>query len=178
MLFRSSLLRSRQNGFTLIELLMVVAIIGLLAGIILSSISSARAKSRDARRKLDLNQIYNAMMLFYDTYGCLPKTSATTCSGATGYSDVNSGSWDYSSQGAGFMGFLETSGLMSQVPVDPINDGTGDVHSGSGSGYAYAYYCYNTDNTVVLRAKLETGAIYSKTKGATGSYREGNVSCQ
>ncbi|HTR18704.1 MAG TPA: prepilin-type N-terminal cleavage/methylation domain-containing protein [Candidatus Paceibacterota bacterium] len=52
-----------SNGFTLIELLVVVAIIGLLASIILVSLTTARAKGRDARRLADLKEMANAMEL-------------------------------------------------------------------------------------------------------------------
>lgn len=54
----------KQEGFTLIELLVVIAIIGLLASIVLVSLSGARAKSRDARREADIKQIMNALELY------------------------------------------------------------------------------------------------------------------
>jgi prepilin-type N-terminal cleavage/methylation domain-containing protein len=127
------------KGFTLIELLVVIVIIGLLASVVLVSLSNSRKKARDARRLTDMNQIYTALNMYYSDYGCLPRTTGTTCPGAGGYSDANSGGWDYSSQG-GFMGFLVNAGYMSQVPVDPVNNMTGDgVPAGT---YAYRYYCY------------------------------------
>lgn len=152
---------NNQRGFTLLEMLMVISIIGLLASITLTSVASARVKSRDAKRKLDLNQIYNAMNLYFSEYDCLPITSGTACSGASGYSEFNSAGWDYSSQG-NFLPFLQTSGLMSSVPVDPVNNGAGDVNGG-GTGYSYSYYCYPNTNLVTLGAKLETtNTIYYK----------------
>ncbi|HOZ36987.1 MAG TPA: type II secretion system protein [bacterium] len=129
---------TNKKGFTLIELLVVIAIIGLLATMAVAALNSARIKARNAKRMSDIEQIYKALSLFFDQYGCLPRTSGSTC-GGTGYSDSNAGSWDYSSQG-GFMGFLKISGFMADVPVDPINNMTGD---GTPAGtYAYRYYCY------------------------------------
>lgn len=55
--------RKRETGFTLIELLVVIAIIGILAAVVMASLNSARAKSRDAKRKSDLHQISLALEL-------------------------------------------------------------------------------------------------------------------
>lgn len=87
-----------------------------------------------------MHQIMLALNLFYDKYGCLPITSGTTCSGAGTYSQADAGSWDYSSQGGGFMTFLQNSGYIPSAPSDPVNNMTGD---GSPAGtFAYRYYCY------------------------------------
>lgn len=57
------------SGFTLIELLVVIAIIGILAGIVITSLSSARAKARDAKRISDLHHIKIAMEMYYNEFG-------------------------------------------------------------------------------------------------------------
>ncbi len=59
-------LRNKERGFTLIELLVVIAIIGLLSSVVLSSLNSARTKSRDARRLSDIRQIQTALELYFD----------------------------------------------------------------------------------------------------------------
>lgn len=50
----------KKNGFTLIELLIVVAIIGILAGIVTIVFGGSQQKARDARRKADVRTIYDA----------------------------------------------------------------------------------------------------------------------
>src|SRR3989344_719695 len=55
--------------FTLVEFLVVIGIIGLLASIVMVSLSSAREKSRDARRIADLDTVKKALELYYiDNY--------------------------------------------------------------------------------------------------------------
>lgn len=72
------------SGFTLIELLVVIAIISLLASVVLVSLNSARAKSRDARRVADMNQMAKALEMFFnDTYAY--PTGAGAVGGPTSY---------------------------------------------------------------------------------------------
>lgn len=69
-------LRGKSAGFTLIELLVVIAIIGILAAVVLVSLNSARAKSRDAKRLADVRQVMTALELFYNDNNRYP--TATT----------------------------------------------------------------------------------------------------
>lgn len=67
--------RGEDEGFTLIELLVVIAIIGLLASVVLVSLNSARAKSRDAKRIADAKLIANAMELYFNDNATYPPTT-------------------------------------------------------------------------------------------------------
>ena len=72
-----------KKGFTLIELLVVIAIIGILASVVLASLSSARNKGKDAAVSSELSNMRAQAELFYtdnDGYG----TFSTTTNCATG----------------------------------------------------------------------------------------------
>ncbi|MEK9161552.1 MAG: prepilin-type N-terminal cleavage/methylation domain-containing protein [Patescibacteria group bacterium] len=59
-------MKNIKRGFTLIELLVVIAIIGILSSVVLASLNSARAKSRDAKRLSDIKSLQLALELYFD----------------------------------------------------------------------------------------------------------------
>lgn len=58
-----------NRGFTLIELLVVIAVIGILASVILASLSTAKAKSVDASIKSALNSLRSYSLIYYENSG-------------------------------------------------------------------------------------------------------------
>ncbi len=65
--YSMSKLHRFQNGFTLIELLVVITIIGILASVVVSSLSRARDKGTDASIQQTINNMRGAAELYYDS---------------------------------------------------------------------------------------------------------------
>lgn len=116
---------SRSVGFTLIELLIVIAIIGILASVVLVSLSSAREKAQVTKVHGDVDQIYKALQLALlggnkEYLGTNPSGQqglwyAPDCSGPT---NADTGNDRPNGQYVDFFqtGLAET---MSSVPRDP-----------------------------------------------------------
>ena len=76
---------SNKKGFTLIELLVVVAIIGLLASIVLASLNTARAKTRNAKRAQDIKTMQTVLELYRsNNNGKVPVATGWKCSDCVG----------------------------------------------------------------------------------------------
>lgn len=71
----------RERGFTLVELLVVIAIIGLLSSVILASLTTARAKARDAKRVVEIDSISKALEIYYTETNSYPPTTPTGYAG-------------------------------------------------------------------------------------------------
>lgn len=74
------MVKTPERGFTLIELLVVISIIGLLSSVVLSSLQTARLKSRDTAIKAQVRQFVTLMNLNFNETGS--------------YAQLQSG-WDY-----------------------------------------------------------------------------------
>ena len=67
---------SRQAGFSLVEMLTVVALIGILAGLVVASLLQARKVARDRRRVSDIRLIHSALQAYRVEQGSPPTNLA------------------------------------------------------------------------------------------------------
>ncbi len=62
----------RSRAFTLTELLIVVAIVALFSAVVLNHLNATRSENRDQKRIADIEDITQALKLFFEAYGGYP----------------------------------------------------------------------------------------------------------
>jgi type IV pilus assembly protein PilA len=70
-------MKNMKKGFTLIELLIVIAIIGILAGVILVSTSNARTKANEQAGRSSMRSMLTQMVLCTSGGGAVTAVNAT-----------------------------------------------------------------------------------------------------
>ena len=144
--------KSRSKGFTLIELLIVIALIGILAGIFIMVMNPNKqlAKSRNARRRVDLHTISMAVYQYTLDTGDFPPTlpanpteicreNAPDCSGLVDLSIL-----------------LANQKYLIEVPIDPFSATTNSsgysiYKNPNGRVLVSAPYAENGEVIVVIR---------------------------
>ncbi|MFT6361190.1 MAG: prepilin-type N-terminal cleavage/methylation domain-containing protein [Candidatus Paceibacteria bacterium] len=98
-----------KKGFTLIELLVVVAIIGILASIVLASLSDARTRAQDAKIRTTMSQMRTQAEIFYSDNGSYRGTDTDGFSG-----NAENNCRDANNNAGGVLG-SETDGSISAL---------------------------------------------------------------
>ncbi|MBI3305870.1 type II secretion system protein [Candidatus Nomurabacteria bacterium] len=139
-----------KNGFTLIELLVVVAIIGLLASIVLTSLSSSRAKGNNAKVKNQLLSIRTAAELYYNIDGNYGATT-TSCSAGMFTNTVS-----------GLAALVTVNNYPSGTLLDCGSNGNSwSVAATLNGGTASSGPSWCVDSTGVSRGTLINGTTYN-----------------
>jgi len=130
-----------RKGFSLIEILVVVAIIGVLSGIGITSYQAAIISSRDARRKADLENIRGALELYRSNNNTYPATLDTSCTGGASISDV-------------------TNTYLDPLPIDPGCANRYYLYSSTGADYTLGAAIESSSATASCGSCGETTCNY------------------
>ena len=155
-------MKINRSGFTLVELLVVLVVIGILASIVLVSFNNIQARSRDARRISDLQNIADAIAAYRTKYG----DEISTGSGC-GQSGNGSGWFNYTgaSYPKAILTCLTEKAYLTTAFIDPFNCTTTTDASGTcqRQGYAYMKYTSGSGDTSVtcVYARLEASGSTS-----------------
>ena len=63
--------KTLSKGFTFIELILVMTVIGVLAGLLISTYPAAQKSARDTKRKSDIKQYQNALEIYANSHAGL-----------------------------------------------------------------------------------------------------------
>lgn len=148
-----------KKGFTLVELLVVIVILGILTTIGLFAFQSSQKKSRDSRRKSDLQEITKALELYNNDHGSYPGASSGKIAGC----DINyTSACDW---GSAFGNTTANVIYMIKLPKDPSSTKTKYVYEAYGKGYRLYAHLENGDDVDVPT----TGQKYYNTDCSTSS---------
>ncbi len=150
-------IKSKQKAFTLLELLVVIAILALLVGLGLRTFGSVQQKSRDSRRKQDLQNISKAMELYYNDFKHYPFSSNGKIMGC-GTDSLELCNW-----GDPWKNSVNQTLYMSELPQDFTGSQYYYLTDEYGTSYSFFAHLENEeDSNVVLNVSGEP-AYYSGT---------------
>ncbi|MCX6779244.1 MAG: type II secretion system protein [Candidatus Magasanikbacteria bacterium] len=139
----------QKKGFTLIELLVVIAIIALLSTLAVVALSSARQKSRDAKRLADIKQVQTALELYFTDQNGYPAGTGTVLGGA------NAGCLG----AGGFAASACTEPIyMGKVPTNPTPGGVDYTYTVSGTSYTINFTLEGVSGGLALGAHTASPA--------------------
>ena len=147
-------IKNTKKGFTLIELLVVIAIIGILSSVVLASLSTARQKSRDAKRISDLGQVQLALELYFDKVQSYPSTTPAICGAAGATACAPTQATAANGYDAAIVGLADTQ--QKFLPKNPLPAG--------GANGAISYYyrgAYDVSGTATECTGITTCTSYA-----------------
>lgn len=146
----------QQRGFTLVELLIVIAIIGILSSVVMSSLNSARAKARDANRVASIQEMQKAIESYYADYGVYP--GATFGSYARTNDSVNGGACGYNNNWCNLE--IALAPYIRSIPRDTLGGPVMDARFVYKSNSPYSMYALEVVLEQQTNASINDGGYF------------------
>lgn len=152
-------LNRKQSGFTIVELLIVIVVIGILAGLVITTFNGIQQKGRDTERETDIKALHSQIEAYWAQKGYYPSlTDMNDRTATTGFVAVN------------------LKGLDAEAFRDPKGTASDLLAAPAANGYAYAVTnstgtsceadsttCAKYTLTATLEGTINGSATYAKT---------------
>jgi prepilin-type N-terminal cleavage/methylation domain-containing protein len=153
-------LKNKQSGFTIVELLIVIVVIGILAGLVITTFNGIQQKGRDTERETDIKALHSQIEAFWAQKGYYPSLlDLNDRTATTGFVAVN------------------LKGLDAEAFRDPKGTASDLLAAPAANGYAYAatdsagascntlgsITCAKYTLTATLEGTINGSATYAKT---------------
>lgn len=152
-----------EKAFTLIEILLVVAIIGLLASVVLASLSQSKVKANTAKRLENAKQLENALEVYYVNNNRYPSTcspAANTCAVASAHLLSTCSTWGTDIYTTWIPGLAPN--FIATLPTDPDSDGVAKC--------CYLYKSNGTDYKLMIAYGAVGANACTPVVGSYGAY--------
>src|SRR5882762_1814089 len=108
---------NKQQGFTIVELLIVIVVIGILAGLVITTFTGIQQRARNTERQTDIKAIHGQVEAYYAQNGRYPTLT-----------NLNDSTWRTANM----------KGLDPEALKDPKGSAQTLVAAPAASAYAYA----------------------------------------
>jgi prepilin-type N-terminal cleavage/methylation domain-containing protein len=132
----------RSYGFTLIELILVIAVLGILTGIVVVSYNGAQSSARNAKSLNDLKVAEDLVEIYYNKNGQYPKT---TDNSQANWKSIDVRTDDNCENGTSQADWIPNVGSLpqSQVPAVAAADGKKGCYLYASNGSEYVISAWN-----------------------------------
>jgi|GEM_PF-1455959 len=150
--------RAKKNGFTLVELIVVIAIIGILAGMMLPRLGTFTTDAKKAAFEGDVKSLMNMITLYQGKHGELPPLQSVL------YATADSSAADKPANGtvvlndSGGVGSLTITGIKSATYDIATTTGTAIPESGTESKVKFIKLTIVTDD-LTAAVDVKTGVV-------------------
>lgn len=149
-------IKNRQSGFTIVELLIVIVVIGILAGLVVTTFTGIQQKARNTERQTDIKAIHGQVEAYYAQNGKYPTRA-----------NLNDSTWRSTNM----------KGLDKEALRDPKDATANYTLAATPAASIYAYAVFASDGTTACDNTTTDCAVYTltTTNEGGGTFAKSNL---